>query len=499
MKWLKQNFKNIDLISENVSLYHNGSTKFKNSVGAYLSLLVLLIGFSAIINFVIETTSRKKPEISTSEEYMIDPKFFLNETNLFAFAVMKENAAVIEDQKKKFDVYMTYTVSNGSNKEHPVVDTRIELISCADSSRFKRLSKSMQNKGEDLLYNPLSNYFCLPDELPDPIRFTWGDPFFATYKIFVVLKQINPEILDEMKLIYLHILSSDNYFDGNLINNPVNSIINSQLIVSGVNLYKDLNLYYKKVDFITDYGYVFEEAIKEESYYLERLALDTNLRTSDNILFYMKLTVQKVKEIKYRRYTKLQTTLANVGGIIKFLFTVAQIVGMAFAFKVYENIINPLIKTKSMKMQKLIRNVQENFKIINENTYNNFFKIDDRTIISKASLDNSKPEMMTNQKIKKKSNESILSKIFCISKSINTIKFTLRKLLSVKKLIKIGQDIKILKNILLNENQQLVFKLMNYEQTNTLTVEKLNVALDALKIEDNSISRKMIEKLKKSI
>jgi hypothetical protein len=494
MFWLKKNLKNVDLISENVSLYHNQSTKYKSSIGSYLTLVVLALGFSAIVNFAVEIISRKKPEISTSEEYMTDPRFYLNDTNFFAFAVMKENAAVIQDQKNKFDVYMTYTISDGSNKKTPVIDRRIELVSCANSSRFNLLSKNMNNTAENLLYNPLSNYYCLPDQLPDPIRFTWGDPFFTTYKIFVVVKEINPEILDEMKLLYLHTLSSDNYFDGNQIDNPVNFIINSQLIVSGIQLYKDLNIYYKKVDFITDYGYVFEEAVKKESYYLDQLSLDTNLRTSDNILFYMKLTVNKVKEIKYRRYTKLQTTLANVGGIVKFLFTVAQIVGMGFAYKIYEHVFYPLINSKEYKLLTYSTNIKENlgFKTVN---INNFFS--NPNTEKPINLDDSRATLTRTLRINKKINDSLLNKIFCLSKSINKFKFDLRNLLSIKRIIKMGQDVKNLKNILLDNNQQLVFKLINNEGThNKLTLEKFKVALNTLKNDNNPISQKMVEALK---
>jgi hypothetical protein len=49
----------------------------------------------------------------------------------------------------------------------------------------------------------------------------------------------------------------------------------SQLYISGINMYKDINIFYNKVDFITDYGYVFEESIKQESYNLQETTIDT--------------------------------------------------------------------------------------------------------------------------------------------------------------------------------------------------------------------------------
>ncbi len=128
MKWITKKFKNIDMISENVSLYHDQSTKYKNSIGSLLTLLVLLLGSAATIYFVKEVLGRKKPEITISEEFMTEPKIFLEDSNFYAFALYKVGAAVIEDHFNKFEYYMHYSISDGSHKENTLIDRRIELI-----------------------------------------------------------------------------------------------------------------------------------------------------------------------------------------------------------------------------------------------------------------------------------------------------------------------------------------------------------------------------------
>lgn len=464
----------VDLVSEKPEIYYKGNARFSNYLGSFLSILVLMLGFSALISFSLEIIQRQTPEIVMTQEYMKSPQLLFDEHKFFAFGIMKADAVVIQDMDKKMDVYLAYTISDGANKEDPVIDTRIELISCQNSKRFHVLNKKLGN-ADNLFYNPRVNYFCLPDELPNPIQNSWGDPYFLTYKVFAYLKYIDGDLIKELELMYLHTLSTDFYFDGNKIDQPAQMSINSQLIVSGIEVYKDLNIYYQLVDYTTDYGYVFEEKKTLNTYILNKIALDTNLRTSENMLFYMKLTLLNVKQNYKRRYTKLQTTLANVGGMIKFLLVSAQIISYLFRFIVFETIIDPIFRNEEFKYKEYRNIIRGEL-----GSQIHSFKRNEIHFTADKFIDDNKNKMVTNTAMLnethnnlinindkkrnstiKKSKDGICKKLFCRSKDINLIIDKYKKSLSFAKLIQLQQDVYKIKKVLLNEHQEVLFKVTN--------------------------------------
>jgi hypothetical protein len=129
--------------------------------------------------------------------------------------------------------------------------------------------------------------------------------------------------------------------------------------------------------------------------------------------------MNKIKQIYNRRYTKIQTTLYNVGGIVKSLFILAQIICWRLSFRTYETVISAILHKRDKCLMKYSYNLKEKLNILR----NNFMRTSSKNFSDDLNVNDSQKKLAmlerTPMKIKK---ESQLRKIFCSAKSINTIK-----------------------------------------------------------------------------
>jgi hypothetical protein len=378
---------------------------------------------------------------------------------------------------------MYHTISDASNSNNPVIDTLVPLIPCNESVRLLSLNKTINVN--TLFYGPIYYYYCLPDHLQDiPLRNSWGQSFFHVYKIFIGLKNLNKELLDELGLVYYHILSTNNYFDGSKVD-PTNRIVDSQLITSGANIKKDINYFYNLISYITDNGVIFENFENNESYNLGSITIDTNLRGPDNLIFYLKLSLNKIKLIYNRRYTKFQDVLAKIGGINKSIFSIAWMFAYLFRYVYIEEMILPFFVKNNKFMEKMIQNIK--FSSPKTNSF----------ILSKGNTSYSYP--VKNIKIR----DSCFKKMTCRSQKLKDTEAQYKKAINFVSILNLVFDMKKLKTIIFSKEQLFIFENLitstNCSLKKNENYEDLNKIYNKVKTGEDPISKNMVFLIDKAL
>jgi hypothetical protein len=300
-----------------------------------------------------------------------------------------------------------------------------------------------------------------------------GDPTNKVFQFLISIKNPTKELQDELSLLYYHILSTSNYFDG-LQANPEKFIIDSQLLTGNPSMRKDAIYYYNLVTYITDSGIIFENTDTINSYSLGSISVDTNMRGSDNIIFYLRLTLNKIQTFYSRRYSKLQDTLAKIGGINKAINIVLGWIVLLFRHVYIENIIYPNFSKKKLNLNRVVATNHKNLK---QNTY--------------RLNETAKFSFTVSDKIK----DGFWKKFFCKSKKLNDAEKKMKKTLNLFSIMKLSNDFDKMKKIILNKDQNFVFENLNLEDDYKVTkindIEELFKAYENLKSSDDFVSNNM--------
>lgn len=132
------------MLSEPVRMYYQNSSTFINPLGAMFTLIVLIFGTVSFFYFFAEMVEKAKPLIILNQEYASFPHVKLDEKFFFSVGIMGYNAKRIQNIHQKINTYMLYTITNGTNKQQPMIDERIEMIPCSQSERFKNYNKTKE-------------------------------------------------------------------------------------------------------------------------------------------------------------------------------------------------------------------------------------------------------------------------------------------------------------------------------------------------------------------
>jgi hypothetical protein len=98
-------------------------------------------------------------------------------------------------------------------------------------------------------------------------------------------------------------------------------------------------------------------------------------RGANSKLLYLRITLNHIKKNFHREYAKIQTSLANVGGIVKFLTMSGQFIYFIFSYLIFEYTFYKYI-TKPATKSKNLRILQNAIKVRLDNTMeNNFSKL----------------------------------------------------------------------------------------------------------------------------
>lgn len=259
------------------------------------------------------------------------PTYHLDKENFPLAIAVQDETQKVYDYPQYFRMEVINTIVFNSNSSSVV--SMYEMEKCTNQN-FPRLSDEYLNTAG------ISNYFCIKNQ-----NFTIGGYWDNSYIQYLIFRlRICNNITDNnicapMEEIHeffnTRILVWQIYFQDSIINTknylePTQNYILTQYKLLKQSSYKMVNLYIKKQEIQTDVGWIFEEIKTENSYAFDYIDYDDSDSSIHSLVDYY-LYVSNQNIIYRRKYVKIHTIFANIGGLSKALMIIFKILSFYFS------------------------------------------------------------------------------------------------------------------------------------------------------------------------
>jgi hypothetical protein len=327
---------NLDFLSHKPKVFVYKQDRYYSKTGITLSLLSLAAMLSLIIYFIIVTFSRTNIFIrfSTSNKY---PKM-LNLTNApIMFSILDAMGKQINNPEKIYNFYLTYlnfipgntTLGTSTKIMQDIVllercqradftGTLFETYPDLELNFCNRQKKNLTIYGK---YGDMTNGFGILNLMVNKCSNT---SLFYKGRDCADSDTINMA-LAKNSLLFTYL---DNDIDHTNVNNPYESYINTEMFDIGISTFQRIYFNIKNVFYETANGFVFDFTDSVTFAQKDSIKFYTDNRASGYLpetfttLF---ITISDKTDVYNRAYIKLQDLLANIGGVVNGIFTIANI------------------------------------------------------------------------------------------------------------------------------------------------------------------------------
>lgn len=557
-KKTKSLYSRLDLFGIGYNFMINGEEKYKTTTGASLTILLSIIMLALFFSFGINLYERKHPTASSNKVVgKYERTTFANNNFTYAFRIEDQYSKLnIDPGIHNFEIWWSAGIFNEiSGVWEETGSININPTRCHDLPDIKQKEK---------IFNiSLENWFCL--DFRD--NFTMGGSFSTNFVYFWQINALQCtnstannntcKSQEEISQAFDNNRTSTNFFYSYLYLEAVASMDNFEVPLTNtlVNRFQMLSLQatkrdvqtFKKVQMKNDIGWFFSDLHDIEIYANDDIQPDFVLKNKweQNILFSYFGYYGRNYDSYTRSYTKVQQVLAAVGGFSKFFYTSTFLIYYYFS-KTHRNLhlLNILDQEQefnftsnsspegnnSLKHPAILNNFfHNNFKETDTNfkIFRNKNDISKREIGGKTDFQllNLNPNFQNSKIIASKTEDKIdvsfsgllCFKFFkcCLGKNRKLkLKFQyelykeeqklIHKLFDSSNFIKFQKEFHNLKDILLNEQQQILLSVISanlknmyntptYKERMTKLLEMLSEPEMRRKIENDQLSQKLLQ------
>lgn len=355
----------LDLLSPNITLYYHKKIQHYTIASG----IICLISYSAILGFSVyffaEYFQKKNPTSYFYNKFTDDAGHFpFNSSGIFHYLNIDVPSDKID--LKSLNIiglsdYMKWkiAINDLKNFEHwiygvcePEYAKGVESVLGSDLEEFLigACVSKMWSVKDQKYYEYNDPQFHYPS-----IDYGMNNPNFTVYGIIVERcrerglpgetkcnsKEEIEDYITRHSPVKLRMV--DNYIDVSNYTHPSTKILYrvSNMIFKNYSVVNNLNFHPVKVR--THEGIIFEEIREQEHYYFDHNEKVTEDNSSTGALVCFFFFLQNRAQIYERSYKRLQEVLANIGGILKVIITIAFIVNRFFHDFKLLNDINHLI------------------------------------------------------------------------------------------------------------------------------------------------------------
>lgn len=337
---LKSIFKTIsviDLYSQGVELTINGERRSNTILGGILTIITVAVLISLFVINGEDLYYHTNPNISTDRKYSIESHDIYLNRSTFPISFLltaNDNEAVIKPQ------YFTFKITYYSgDTEFDLNEEELQYEYCNSSLHFPLVSTQFDNGG-------YVNAYCLVNDSL-LIKGTWSENYisYLSIKLFYCknkddAKQCAPQeeienFIQEGEL-YFNLIFMDSSFSPNDYLEPISRNINIQYTSVAIGFTKLLEFYLMPSNLSTDDGLIWNLAKTQTVVSVDSFTDDfqtLNTENSENYIAEFTINSSKASEETKREYTKIQTLMANIGGIGNFLMIFFKIICYKFSIE----------------------------------------------------------------------------------------------------------------------------------------------------------------------
>ena len=343
--------KYFDLISEINCIYYKGNKQHVSKIGGFLTILVYLTSAFFAVYFSIDTVYKQNPTSYFFKKFIPDVGFLYLNSTMFHFiqlldpydnVVMDERSWMIFGTEKYIDEFLSdFNITKESHWNYGPCNKNDDL-EFKSINEDKQYLKSWCVKG--YWDSELGKYFKQTDTnyIPPYVAHGTGSKIEKNigYGVYVAkcqntpyrtncksLKEINEEF---KKLLRIKVSVIDNNFDVTKYSSPVVPyFLDIKNHLTGETICHN-NLNFNPVFIQTNDGLVFNTNSTSISYRLDFNEKLTYERGNTSLLSGWYFLITNLGETYTRTYPKFQEAIANVGGTLKAITLLAQVLNYLF-------------------------------------------------------------------------------------------------------------------------------------------------------------------------
>lgn len=338
--------KNIDFMGNNFQLSFNGQYQYKTFTGSFISISICILLIVGIIYFGKEVVFKENPfVIPTFQTYKNFDRQIISTDNLFM---------MIGVQDPSFAYYVDEEIYNleGSFEGYDMDEEGNQNFY---SKKFKPVLCNTIYKNEDFTstfpdfsYN-LALWWCIPKNESFYVEGFWGSKLYRITKFILskctnsslIEKKCKPEEIVDKNLQggVIDVQSNNFIIDSKNLNNPLKKKTTDTWQILNLNMEIDLIFQLNTLEFETDIGFLLPEFKQFKRFDFSEPKINYILKDKmhDNVLTQI-IFQGTINGAKYlRKYEKIQDVITKIGGLLKFLMAIGQIVSSTTSYIEFNN------------------------------------------------------------------------------------------------------------------------------------------------------------------
>ena len=392
-----------DYLSHHAKLTINskGDTKFQTVFGGVLSVISIISSFVISTILFIQYIRKDSSHLTVSSESSFFYNFSYSHQTPFMMRLLDMNLKPYENPSNVYYIKMRYWYGGNNQSDNEFLSSNEIPIEPCDINKHFSFYKHMLGASNDL-----SSYFCPRErQFNQTIKGVYRNSSPFGYYHFYLYKNANNTnaslLLQSAILDFKYIDYDISTVDRHRKKKP--SLRTENFLFSS-NQYKKIWIYLRHIKYVSDEGLVFTHKNTEEVYQVDSVRFDSvnakePIEDSDNIFGGIAIIGKSRGDIYYIKYIKFQEYIANISGMIRFIFTISYVVNYCYSRNCYYlMIINSFFNNKKSKNLIMLK---ERNSLVNSCTVNNFIEQKNRLInIKIQEKNNAKCDTNVNYKIR---------------------------------------------------------------------------------------------------
>ena len=352
--------KSLDSFGGSIQITHNNCSTLQSNFGAFITFLNLFIVSLLFYAFGKDFFTRKNPSVVNSSISTIEYPFIKNLTltnYTFAFRFENVDGALIELPDQIYFQLLNYYYRKNEKLEYEYIYIKPLNFSKCDKSNFIEIN--------------LTDYFCLDDNFSIRGNYPSDDINLLSLEVYRCLENSTNPITHEtcakdtikdvnFNNLYLTIIYQSIIFEPNSYSDPLKKKLLSTYLLLDQNYYKSFNLYLNEVILTNDYGWLLTNINNSTAFTSRSDRMDFFTKDkSESLLAGIYMYGENKYDYYYREYPKLQSLVAQVGGVLEFFITISKFLVENYNFISFNISISKLHTKKSGNV--LNNNNQEEF------------------------------------------------------------------------------------------------------------------------------------------
>ena len=349
MKFLLK-YQHLDQFSKVPQLYIEGYEEKGSSLGIILSIIYFFLSLAISIYFLTRMFSRSDVTVVNSTEYSTKYLTF-NVTHDYAYFAFGVEDPVTYDYFIDDTIYyptaiFKQAIRSEETGEFVWKEKKVPIEPCDLNNFGKRYQNLFENK-------PVQNMYCITN-MTETLEGHFSQDHYSFFMVQLYEcknttennnKCKNKTTIDHfLNGTFISVLFESVSIDPKNYDTPAQAIVENFYTTFGKNFFKEIHIFVKIIEIMTDQGFIFT-SYKKEAVLQGDTYQDMFTTIPKDSLCDITIKLSNRFDVVKRSYTKIQQVLGNLGGFIKVISTFLSILFSSPIRILFENeIINKLYR-----------------------------------------------------------------------------------------------------------------------------------------------------------